>query len=167
MIITDESILRAKNEKVKKKEINEIISKLEESLASSDIPGVGLAAPQIGINKRVAIIRIKTSDYEQNINLINPRIVDRRDGFVNKEEGCLSVPGKRFNTLRFREIVVEDDLRPDGFIATDFEAVAIYHEIDHLEGILVSDRAVGKNKIGRNDLCPCGSKIKYKKCHGR
>lgn len=171
-IITDESILRTKNEKVTEEEAKEIIIELEKSLASSVIPGVGLAAPQIGINKSVAIIRIKTDNYEQYIDLVNPKIIDERQGFVNKEEGCLSIPGKRFNTWRYKEVFVKDDTNPDGFVATGFEAVAIQHEIDHLNGVLVSDRAIDKKKVGRNEPCPCGKMVngkpvKFKKCHGR
>lgn len=165
MIITDISKLRIKNVDVSIDEIENIIVDLEKNLGSN---GVGLAAPQIGINKRIAIVRFDNV----SINLINPKIIDSVGGFINKDEGCLSFPGERFNTFRHKEIFVKDDLRPDGFVAVGFEAVIIAHEIDHLESILIIDRAVGNNKIGRNDPCPCGKRIdgkpvKFKKCHGR
>ena len=169
IIITDQSALRIKSEKANKEEAEEIIIELEKTLALA--PGVGLAAPQIGINKSVAIIRIKTGGYEQNVNLVNPEILDKEQGFINKQEGCLSIPDKRFNTWRSKEIFVKDDTNPAGFIATGFEAIAIQHEIDHLNGVLISDIAI-KDKIGRNDPCPCGKikngiRVKFKKCHGR
>ena len=82
------------------------------------------------------------------------------------------MPGKLVNTKRYKEILVRDELHPAGFVVVGFPAVVLNHEIDHLEGILIIDRATGKDKIGRNDPCPCGKKIngrpvKYKKCHGR
>jgi peptide deformylase len=166
-IITDINVLRKKNEPVKIDEVAELVSMLEQELASSFTPGVGLAAPQIGINKTIAIVRLKTDEYEENYNLVNPFIIDRQQGFINRNEGCLSLPGKAINTRRYKEILVKDDFHPAGFVVIGFPAVVVQHEIDHLEGMLIIDRAVGKDKVGRNDLCPCGSGKKYKKCHGR
>jgi peptide deformylase len=162
-IITDENILRAHNIDALPKEALDIIKKLEFALQHSETEGVGLAAPQIGINKRVAIVRFG----HERIDLVNPKIMEKEGGFVNFEEGCLSIPGKRVNTQRYKEIFVKDDLHPDGFAAVGNVAVVIQHEVDHLDGILIIDRVVGKNKIGRNDKCPCGSGKKYKRCHGR
>lgn len=170
MIITDLSILRKKNEPVMLDEANDIIDLLERELKNSADPGVGLAAPQIGINKKVAIIRVKEEKY---INLVNPKITEKNNPYINLEEGCLSLPGQVFNTQRYKEIVVVDDLHPNGFVAVGFIATVIQHELDHLDSILISDRSVGKNKIGRNDPCPCGKfdengkPVKYKKCHGK
>ena len=141
-----------------------IIKTLDMSLANSITPGVGLAAPQVGINSRIAIVR--TKDY--SLDLINPIIVEKDKGFINFDEGCLSFPGIRVNVKRYKEIFVKDDLRPEGFVATGLVAVIIQHEVDHLDNIFIIDRVVGKNKIGRNDPCPCGSNKKYKKCcYGR
>ena len=172
MIVTDINVLRKKNELVKIEEIAELISLLESELASSLTPGVGLAAPQIGINKSIAIVRLRIDEFEENYDLVNPVILDKRQGFTNKNEACLSLPGKLVNTKRYKEILVRDELHPAGFVVVGFPAVVLNHEIDHLEGILIIDRATGKDKIGRNDPCPCGKKIngrpvKYKKCHGR
>lgn len=167
-IITDLVILRAHNNITLPEEVKDIIKELEISLQNSAIPGVGLAAPQIGINKKIAIVRMGSED----IDLVNPIIVERENGFINFNEGCLSMPGKRVNTYRYKEIFVKDDLHPDGIVAVGGVAVAIEHEFDHLGGILMIDRAIGKNKIGRNDPCPCGKKsngkpIKWKNCHGK
>lgn len=171
-ITTDEVILRTPNDSVTSEEVEELIRELEESLKNSPRLGVGLAAPQIGINKRAAIIRIQTKDIQCSLNLINPVIEDKLHPFVYEGEGCLSIPGECFNTQRYKEILVRDDTHPAGMIITGFEAVAVFHEIDHIENILVKDRQTGKNKIGRNDPCPCGRKVdgkfvKWKKCHGR
>lgn len=162
-ITTDVDILRAKNEPATLEEAEEIIKELEFSLQKSPVRGVGLAAPQISINKRVAIIRIEN----EMLDLVNPVILEKERGFVNFDEGCLSVPGERLNTQRYKEIFVKDDLHPEGFVAMGDVAVVIQHEVDHLDGVLITDRVVGKNKIGRNEKCPCGSGKKYKRCHGR
>ena len=162
-ITTDLNILKAPNDRVATDEAEQIIKKLERALKESPVPGVGLAAPQIEINKRVAIIRID----DEFIDLVNPTIVEKEDGFVNFGEGCLSIPGKRVNTQRYKQIFIKDDLHPAGIVATGDVAVVIQHEVDHLDSILITDRVVGKEKIGRNDPCPCGSGLKYKRCHGR
>lgn len=171
-IITDEKILRAQNELVKPEEVGELVRELEDSLKQSPRAGVGLAAPQIGINKRIAIVRINSKDVKCSLNLVNPVIIDKLHPFIHNNEGCLSIPNEQFNVQRYGEVFVKDDSNPAGIIAAGFEAVVINHEIDHLEGILVKDRAVGKHKVGRNDPCPCGKKVngkpvKFKKCHGR
>lgn len=166
MIITDIELLRRKNIRVETNEVADLIHTLESELTHSRSVGVGLAAPQIGINKSIAIVRLRTYEYEENYDLVNPIIVDKLHGFINEDEGCLSLPGKRINTRRYKEIFIKDELHPAGFVVTGFPAVVIQHEVDHLEGILITDRAVGKDKIGRNDPCPCGSGKKFKKCHG-
>ena len=166
MIVTDIKELRLPIEEVDLDEGLEIISNLEEEL-SKESHGIGLAAPQIGIKKKVAIIR-----FEEDLNLINPIIISRNQPVIMRGEACLSLPGVSVDTQRYREVFVKDLQRPDGFIAVGNIAIALQHEIDHLEGILIIDRTVGKNKIKRNDPCPCGSNIlgkpiKFKKCHGR
>lgn len=163
MIITDLKILRAPNEPVKPEEIEELRKKLEYELYSSKVPGVGLACPQIGINKKFAIIRIDLDNCKTSMDLANPIIIERKELFINKNEGCLSLPNVNINTYRFKEILVKDDLHPACFVATELDAVVIQHEIGHLEGILITN-IEAKGKLARNDLCPCGSKIKYKKC---
>lgn len=166
MIITNIKTLSEASGSILLKDAQDLISKLEMELRLSETDGVGLAAPQIGIKKRVAIIRIG----DRKLNLVNPKIMDKKDFFISKNEGCLSLPGVIKDTWRYKEIFVIDDFHPEGFIATDFDAIVIQHEIDHLNGILIIDY---KTKVGRNEPCPCGAKqpngkpIKFKKCHGR
>ena len=171
MITTDLSILRKKNEKVNPEEMSELINKLEYELLNSPNHGVGLAAPQIGINKSIAIVRININGQKENIDLVNPKIIDYKYPIINMGEGCLSFPDKSFNTQRYKEIVIIDDLHPSGFVALEFVSLVLQHETDHVDGILITDRALG-NKIGRNDPCPCGKIInnkvvKFKHCHGK
>lgn len=162
MIITDLLELRKQNDIVLPSESEEIIKILEKELIPFRKSGVGLAAPQIGIHKRVAIIR--TNNY--SINLVNPIIIDKENSILINGEGCLSIPNVRVNTWRFGEVFFKSDVDPNGIVVTGIEALAVQHEIDHLDGILMIDRSAS-NGVGRNDLCPCGKKIKFKKCHGK
>ena len=162
-ILTDVIELKKKNEDATLEEAEEIIKQLEISLKESKVPGVGLAAPQIGIHKKVVIIRVRGED---DLNLVNPIIIEKKNGFVLNNEGCLSVPDKKVNTRRFKEILVKDDLHPSGLVLTDMIAVVAQHEIDHLESILITDRDLS-SQPGRNDPCFCGSGKKFKKCHGK
>lgn len=136
MIITDEKLLRTPCEDVSLDEANHIINILELELKSSSEKGIGLAAPQIGIYKRAAIIRLPST---RDINLINPKIINKYDKFIFEGEGCLSFPGKRGRTWRYKEIVVQNDIEPYKFIATNLLSICIQHEVNHLEGILLPD----------------------------
>lgn len=103
-----------------------------------DAPGLGLAAPQIGISLRIVVI-----DVDDNpITLINPVIVEKT-GTQTREEGCLSIPGERYDVQRAAFVRVRA-LNLDGqeFEVTGEElmATALQHELDHLEGILFTDK---------------------------
>lgn len=143
MIITDIDKLRVKCEEVLPEEVDTLVNKLEEGLRYSyslNRPGIGLAAPQIGIAKRACIIRITSSiGSGYSLNLINPKIVESFDKQIFKNEGCLSFPGEYADTMRYNEIVVENDVEPKKFVATGLLAVCIQHEIDHLNGVLLPD----------------------------
>ncbi len=107
--------------------------------AKNGFPGIGLACPQIGIAKKMAIIRIngKTSFYA---DLVNPVIEEKYDLSIFQGEGCLSFPELSGNTQRYQEIKVINLLGfPKKFIATGLPAVCIQHEIDHLNGIVLPD----------------------------
>lgn len=166
MIVTDEKILRLPCSDVQEDEINDLRDKLEASLKDSAVrglPGIGLAGPQIGISKKMAIIRVSDS---LSVDLVNAKIVESYDKSLFNGEGCLSFPKRFDDTMRYQEIVVENDIEPKRFIAKGLFAVAIQHELDHLEGKLLPDFALPKpkKKVRPNDPCPCGSLKKYKKC---
>jgi peptide deformylase len=170
MILTDPDKLRLPCSEVESlEEALPIIQKLEEELllsAERGYPGIGLAAPQIGIYKRVAIVRL----IEHKINLINAEIKNAYDKKLFESEGCLSFPGRSENTMRYMEVEVENEfIKPNRFVATGLLAVVCQHEIEHTLGILLPDRAlqkqiINKSKIRPNDPCICGSGKKYKKC---
>lgn len=185
MIVTDETILRQPCVDANPDEIGEIIEKLEGELKhSAEVgkPGIGLAAPQIGIHKNIAIVRVGgNADYKLNVNLVNCKIAKAYDRAMFESEGCLSYPGRIERTWRYQEIYVVDNLvEPYSFVGTGLFAVAIQHELDHTNGILLPDFAikteqvVNNKKIRPNDPCVCGKadpntgKIKkYKKCCGK
>lgn len=106
-------------------------------------PGIGLAAPQIGVALRVIVIDLSVGeDKQQLIRLVNPEIVER-EGEQKHEEGCLSVPGYAGSPVRPVRLVARG-LDPDGnervFEATELLARAFCHEIDHINGLLFVDR---------------------------
>ena len=139
MIITDEKLLRVKCDPVLPEEVDHLISELEMELKNSINPGIGLAAPQIGIAKSIAIVRIPNI---RKINLVNPKILEQYDEIMFEGEGCLSFPGLYVTTMRYNEIVVESMVGPRKFIVTGLTAVVVAHEIDHLNNILLIDRRI-------------------------
>ena len=101
--------------------------------------GVGLAAPQVGVLKRVIVIDLY--DGSEPLQLVNPKIVKAK-GKQEVEEGCLSFPNEYAKLIRPREVVVEA-LNEKGekvrIVGKDLLAQALAHEIDHLNGILFVD----------------------------
>lgn len=116
-------------------------------------PGIGLAAPQVGISRRVVVI--DTSEEKNTpVRLLNPSLTWRSDSFEVGEEGCLSLPGQ-FADVKRHKAVVASYLDPDGkertLEAEGLLARCLQHEIDHLDGILFTDHlsALKRNMILR------------------
>jgi len=118
-------------------ELHQLIEDMFESMYAAR--GVGLAAPQIGIGKRIAVIDVTTGeDPEQKIVLINPEIIGQ-EGSQTGEEGCLSLPTFREPVTRARRVTVRArDAKGKTFEMTgeDLLARAFLHETDHLNGTL-------------------------------
>ena len=106
--------------------------------------GCGLAAPQVGVAKRVVVIDIAHEDEEANpIYMVNPEIVWAAEETKVCEEGCLSVPGMRADVERpdsVRVKYLDYNGKEQELLAEDFLAVAVQHELDHLEGVLYIDK---------------------------
>lgn len=108
---------------------------------------VGVAAPQIGVTRRVAVVDVSKSKLGRDANhgllvLINPEILER-EGQEMMREGCMSVPDYTGNVARAESVVVQyldREGRERVIRAGGFEAVAIQHELDHLDGYLFLDR---------------------------
>ena len=144
MIITEETKLRTLCEEVKTlKEGEEIGAQLLKELAQSE-NGIGLAANQIGINKRVCVINVK-----EPLVLINPRIVEHSEEQFMFAEGCLSFPGKHVRTGRYTSVTIEADNHEGKMVFSAesenindaFECACVQHEIDHLDGITMFERS--------------------------
>jgi peptide deformylase len=109
-------------------------------------PGVGLAAPQIGVNRRVAVIDLSVgADPSARIALVNPVVVES-SGEQKEEEGCLSIPDlvePVVRPARVRATFFDGDGEPRELEGTGLLARALSHEIDHLNGILYVDRLRG------------------------
>lgn len=115
-----------------------LIKDMQETMYAAD--GVGLAAPQVGILKRIAVVDVG----EGLVNLINPEIIETEGEYLD-EEGCLSIPGEQGNVLRPEKIKVKAlNEKGEEFIleAEGLFARAICHEVDHLEGILFTDKVI-------------------------
>ncbi len=147
-------VLRAQAEEVDEinDEIRQFVEDLFDTMYASD--GVGLAAPQVGVSKRIFVVDVSDVEGEPDepAVFINPKILWRSDSTGIFEEGCLSIPGIREDVKRSLEIEIEA-LNPKGerihFKADGLFARAIQHEYDHLNGVLFVDylSAVKKMKI--------------------
>ena len=106
-------------------------------------PGVGLAAPQVGVSRRLIVVDVSEKEDEKTpYVMINPQIVKRSDALNVHEEGCLSIPDVRADIERPAEVVIEyidRNGKPQELAADDLLATCIQHEIDHLDGRLLID----------------------------
>lgn len=118
----------------------ELLDDMKETLARAN--GVGLAAPQVGILRRVAIVL----DSEDNpIELVNPEILEQ-DGEQTGLEGCLSVPGRYGTVTRPNHVKVKAQDRNGNFFEVEGEAITarcFCHEIEHLDGHIFTEHVVG------------------------
>ena len=112
--------------------------------------GVGLAAPQVGVNKRVIIINsFKDGERGKTLFFVNPKILSFSEETEISEEGCLSVPGycaevRRSKSIKVRYLDYHNSEQEISF--TGFMSICLQHEIDHLDGILFIDRLSSTKK---------------------
>ncbi len=144
IVIYGDPVLREKAEPVGEisQEIKDLVSDMIDTLKEAQ--GLGLAAPQIGVAKRIFIVDLSAIDITGSLTVfINPEIVATGDEQSEYEEGCLSFPGlyqkiARPATVRVRATDLDGkqfELEADGMLAR-----AVLHEYDHLEGVLFIDR---------------------------
>ena len=147
--LDSDPILRRKSRKID--DINERITELLDDMLETmyDANGVGLAAPQIGVLRRAVVIDIG----EGPIKIINPEIIST-EGSIEGQEGCLSVTGFSGTVERPESVLLkytdenneEKTLEAQGYLAR-----AIFHEYDHLEGILYTDKATKMFEVLEED----------------
>lgn len=121
--------------------LKELIEDMYETMYDAD--GVGLAAPQVGILKRLCVI--DTGEEGEKVTLINPEII-KSEGEQEGGEGCLSIPEKLGIVKRPYYVTVkalDEDMNEVTYEAEGFFARAICHELDHLDGVLYKDLAEG------------------------
>lgn len=149
VVYEGDDILRKKAKTVK--EFNEKISELVDDMFETmkEYDGVGLAAPQVGMLKRIVVIDVGNEEEPQRIELINPEIVET-SGEIEGDEGCLSLPGKTGIVKRPEKVKVKAFDRNGKEIIVEGEGLlarALCHELDHLEGILYTDLATEVTEI--------------------
>lgn len=144
-IVTDEIILRKKCKKVKEIDENffSITNDMEDLMNEMD--GVGIAAPQVGINERFFLAKLHNDKENGGVIklFINPIIIATGEEMVNGQEGCLSIPDHFGTVPRYKSITVLYFNGREALTETyiDFDARIIQHEYDHLEGILYKDKS--------------------------
>lgn len=159
VIVKDpDPILREKSKLVTK--FTPHLHKLLDDMADTmyDAHGVGLAAPQVGILKRVIVVDTQEEDGPGLIEMVNPEIVEK-EGTQLGPEGCLSIPGVNGDVKRFDKVKVRGQDRngnPIEIEAEGFLARAFQHEVDHLNGILFTDIAesIYEREIPENVIDP-------------
>ncbi|PWK16322.1 peptide deformylase [Tumebacillus permanentifrigoris] len=138
-------------------EIDAEIHKLLDDMADTmyEYHGIGLAAPQVGVCKRVIVVDYG-DEYGGLIEMINP-VIAEKSGSVVDVEGCLSIPGVRGHVERFDKLTIHFqsregesyEMKPEGYFARIFQ-----HEIDHLDGILFTDTAIDTFPVDESEQVP-------------
>lgn len=143
ILVAPHPVLKQKAEPVK--EVTPEIAKLMDDMLETmyDAPGIGLAAPQVGVSKRILVIDVSGRDEDPKpLRMANPEVVWSSDDYSVYEEGCLSFPEQyadverpaRVKVTYIDETNTKREIEADGLLAT-----CIQHEIDHLEGIVFVD----------------------------
>lgn len=144
-------VLRTISEAVKKNEMKDVLKIGKEMLKYIKNPEngwVGLAAPQIGLNKRMIVVSLLKNREDENFKtvlMINPEILSHTENKDVEQEGCLSVPGAKWNVERYVGIKLrytDEKSKENTLNLTGLSARIVQHEIDHLDGELFTDKLV-------------------------
>ncbi len=161
IVTVPEPVLRRKARKVTDfgNELQTLIDDMVETMRAA--PGVGLAAPQVNVPLRVIVVEFGDEE-DENVppklyTLVNPEIVRSSNEMVVGTEGCLSIPGFIGDVDRMKSVTVKGQnrrgqpvrIKAEGWLARIFQ-----HEIDHLEGILFTDRALRVWKPQEGEVVP-------------
>jgi peptide deformylase len=148
-------VLRKKAAKVEKitRDTQKLIDDMIDTMHKAQ--GLGLAAPQIGVSQRIAVVEIEELDEQGQLQtrlytFVNPEIVRRSEETWEHAEGCLSIPGWRGDVERPLTITVKALDRSGArqrFEASGMLARAIQHELDHLDGVLYIDKLIAPDRI--------------------
>ncbi len=147
----DNEILRSISSPIRNDEIRKykwLAEDMLKHIKNPDNGGIWLAAPQVGVNKRLIVVSLMR-DYDdeeyRTIAMLNPEIIEHSEDIYSEKEWCLSVPGESGWVMRWMTIKVAF-LDPDGkkyvMKLTHLAARIVQHEIDHLDGILFTDKII-------------------------
>ena len=152
----DSVVLYKKSKDIKpdsnNKYLTQIVKNLHATVYDTNNPGVGIAAPQVGVNRRIIIVKRFDKDEKPMEYFLNSQIIVYSESQSEGREGCLSVPGYRGYVIRADTIVINYDLLNKQNITdtiSGFTAIIFQHEIDHLEGVLYTDRIEDEEKLTR------------------
>ena len=155
ILLVPEPILKARARPVAAADMEQVRALLPRMFATMyRAPGIGLAAPQVGVGLRFAVVDLMADDKPTPIVLINPEVVARSEEQATREEGCLSLPGQYADVTRPARVTVRytDATGAKRQIdAAGLLAACLQHEIDHLDGVLFVDHlsALKRNMILR------------------
>ena len=121
-------------------QVRELVPRLLDTMYRA--PGIGLAAPQVGVGLRLAVVDLMSDEKRSPIVLVNPEVIAASDELATREEGCLSLPGQYADITRPARVKVryldqtgaKQEIEADGLLAA-----CLQHEIDHLDGVLFVD----------------------------
>jgi peptide deformylase len=143
ILVVPDPILKARARQVATAGMEEVRALVPRMFATMySAPGIGLAAPQVGVGLRIAVVDLMANDKSAPYVLINPEVVARSDELATREEGCLSLPGQYADvtrparvTIRYMDIAgAKRQIDAEGLLAA-----CMQHEIDHLDGVLFVD----------------------------
>lgn len=162
-----DEVLRQKCEKVSKVD-DELRRFLDDMLETMYVDkGCGLAAPQVGVTKRIIVVDDNPSDEDKSVRnpmyLINPEIIWRSDEMVLFNEGCLSLPEQRAEVERHEKVrvhYIDYNGNEQEILADELLAIILQHEIDHLDGVLYIDHL---SRLKRTRLLNKLSKLREEK----
>lgn len=161
IVTYNDSVLREKAQPVEEitDELREFIDDMFETMYNSE--GVGLAAPQVGVSKRIFVVDADNMTDEDDeeygpIAFINPVIVEKKGNKIPMDEGCLSIPDVKDTVIRPEGIVVQykdENFEDQELDVSGWMARVIQHEYDHLEGILFIDYlSAFRKRMHKSDL---------------
>lgn len=153
--------MRKKAKKVEKisKDTHRLLDDMIETMHKAN--GMGLAAPQVGISQRIAVVEVPKESPDKDeagavvlYQLVNPEVMKQSEDSWEHQEGCLSIPGWRGDVARPNRIVVRALDREGNRIKIEAEGMlarALLHEIDHLDGVLYIDKLISPDRVWRVD----------------
>lgn len=146
---TENTILRTMSEEIKKSEFDQYIKlgrEMIKYIKNPDNMGVWLAAPQVGYNKRLIVVSLLKDREDESfptVMMINPEILEFSQDCEIEKEWCLSVPGENWEVERYKKIklkYIDENKKEKILVLVWVPARIIQHEIDHLNGVLFTDK---------------------------